>query len=803
MVTVPVISTSPRWQDYTPSVSTTDFAVTWPVIGATNAEGAADLYVWVEDTGELTTDDFSFTGTAITGLTGMFNGGTVTLDTAVSGKRVVIASARLPRRTSNFLEGKSAPMTTFDIALDDIAVQMADLQSKINRALRFPLSDDIDGEVPEASERALSVLGFGADGSPMLLTADPLTAPVDADDISFLHSAAGAQARSVAQVLSAERVSIEDFAGADPSGSTYSDAALTAALAAADHVIIPPGKQFKIGNGASFQVTGNNKIIECWGTGKLIVATGRVGLDVYGSNFEGRNLNMTGLTGGAGATTGVQLRDGGFINGGRFDGDFIYPIGFASDNGRAQRFTIDGTDAAHMNAAILANSCDDIDIYDFLIDNYQGYGIRYINEDLSGVSEGWRITNGRIHGRRETLTATATGGQTTFDFTTTRQCVRFGVQINRIPISVDNYTLTNTSGNTWRLVVSPCTADDRVDLLCNASLEGVNLSSLVTGGRLSNVLSEEAGDSGFVICDDQSTGAAWRIEFSGCEARFPLNAGFAEVVTGTRHNSYQDCVVRNAGMAKLSALDGGTSYSSGFLLSGYAGRVKGGKVISNWFEPTMLFGIVMNNSMTPDTLDGVAWDIDPLLFVGDFESGRIRATQSAAASSDPLQLGIRLSGQPLHLYGALDLAAAWVGKPADTTLFTYAAAATGWTRQTAGAFNGTAMIRTIQNDSVTITPLAYGIMDDAIAEISWLEKAVSYTSDNLASYVKVTVDMNGGGTILPHETYYASNTSEKVRRTMIVTLKGATKLKSIEIGSPSGGDLADYDDFKIEYRPYV
>lgn len=62
---------------------------------------------------------------------------------------------------------------------------------------------------------------------------------IDSTDVSFIQAGAGAVTRT-AQAKMREIVSVLDF-GADPTGATNSAAAIQAALAAASHVVVPPG----------------------------------------------------------------------------------------------------------------------------------------------------------------------------------------------------------------------------------------------------------------------------------------------------------------------------------------------------------------------------------------------------------------------------------------------------------------------------------------------------------------------------------------------------------------------------------
>lgn len=141
----PSITDTDRIADYTPGSPTTDFVIGWPVYFTDGEDPRDDLGVMV-DGGVLESADFTFTGTVISGLTGVYNGGTVTLDDSVNGSRVIIWSHRDPRRVGYYLEGKSLPFTELDKLMNDFAVQMRDMDLRVRRAVTIDLEDYLDGE---------------------------------------------------------------------------------------------------------------------------------------------------------------------------------------------------------------------------------------------------------------------------------------------------------------------------------------------------------------------------------------------------------------------------------------------------------------------------------------------------------------------------------------------------------------------------------------------------------------------------------------------------------------------------------
>lgn len=145
MPTVPVIANSDRIIDATATAAQDTFAIIWPVIADTELLAVNDLVVLV-DGAAVDPAAFSFQGNAITGLNGIWNGGDVVLDNPLAGgERVIIYSARDPRRTGNYLEGKSLPFTELDKLMDDFAIQLRDLELLAKRSLTVSVADYLDG----------------------------------------------------------------------------------------------------------------------------------------------------------------------------------------------------------------------------------------------------------------------------------------------------------------------------------------------------------------------------------------------------------------------------------------------------------------------------------------------------------------------------------------------------------------------------------------------------------------------------------------------------------------------------------
>lgn len=149
MTANPNIPNQDRLADYTATPLQTNFAVNWPVYYSDGEDPKADLNVEVAGT-ILAQTDFDFGGTAITGLTGVYSGGTITLHTpAATGQRVTIWSQRDPRRIGSFLEGRSLPFSELDKVLNDMVVQLRDLELLSKRGVHVSITDYIDGTDPE------------------------------------------------------------------------------------------------------------------------------------------------------------------------------------------------------------------------------------------------------------------------------------------------------------------------------------------------------------------------------------------------------------------------------------------------------------------------------------------------------------------------------------------------------------------------------------------------------------------------------------------------------------------------------
>lgn len=207
MATTPDIPNTNRIADYTASLGQTDFVIPWIVI-AESLDAAVDDFKVDVNGAEIDLSSATFVGNVVTGESGIWNGGTLTIPARAAADRVVIYSDRRPRRTSHFLEGRSLPFTTLDQLMDDVAIQMRDLDLRLDRALLLTPEQFLDG------------------GS-----VDDIATQVHTDAVNAVAAAAGVAADAAAAASSATA------AGSSASAaSTSATTAASAAVAAANGI---------------------------------------------------------------------------------------------------------------------------------------------------------------------------------------------------------------------------------------------------------------------------------------------------------------------------------------------------------------------------------------------------------------------------------------------------------------------------------------------------------------------------------------------------------------------------------------
>lgn len=215
--------------EFTVVTSTAAFPITFSLFAK------ADLTVYVDDVA-LEQSDFSFTGTLLDG--GGYDGGTVTLNTAVDDVTVRIERNVSPERTSNFAPASTTPVGSVDQALNRLtAVQQDIRRSKVTlpigeRANLFHSYDAdgnsqaVPGAVPSLPVTSFAATLLAAASNSAFLTA---LGQIAGTFVNFLQAGTGAVTRTM-QAKGRDIISVKDF-GAVGDGSTDDTAAIAAALA--------------------------------------------------------------------------------------------------------------------------------------------------------------------------------------------------------------------------------------------------------------------------------------------------------------------------------------------------------------------------------------------------------------------------------------------------------------------------------------------------------------------------------------------------------------------------------------------
>jgi hypothetical protein len=137
---------------FTVTTSTSAFPITFSLFAKADLSVIANGVV-------LAQSAFTFTGTLLEG--GGYDGGTVTLNTAVATGTVIIRRDVTPARASNFAPANSVPVASVDQALNRLTANMQDVRRDAARSLKMPL-----GSTPEdvVGNPANKFLAFDADG---------------------------------------------------------------------------------------------------------------------------------------------------------------------------------------------------------------------------------------------------------------------------------------------------------------------------------------------------------------------------------------------------------------------------------------------------------------------------------------------------------------------------------------------------------------------------------------------------------------------------------------------------------------
>lgn len=253
MATVPDIADVDRLDLFTAIASQVNFSVTWPVFGTSDADAMTTLRVTVDGVEET---DWTFVGTIITNLTGVFDGGTITRPVALTGgEAIVIWSDGPAKRDSDFIEGASFPATTQDRVLNRIFANQRDDQQRREAVVRRPFDETtLDMKLPTVALRAGKYFGWGPTGLPVAVgdattlggvTLVDLAAFDGSSLIGYKQGGAGSVITTVELKLQ-ERPSVKDF-GAVGDGVTSDSTPIAAADALSVQYLFSEGNYYHDG----------------------------------------------------------------------------------------------------------------------------------------------------------------------------------------------------------------------------------------------------------------------------------------------------------------------------------------------------------------------------------------------------------------------------------------------------------------------------------------------------------------------------------------------------------------------------
>lgn len=187
-----------------------------------------DLAVYID--GARQNNGFTVEGAGNTG------GGAIVFDRAPKKEAVITLARRLPiERMSDFIEGGEFAAAAINTELDYITASLQQLQRDQSVFLRYH-DHEAPARVmmPDRAARAGRALGFDQNGDPIAISLEGAMAQPD-----VIMAGVGAVTRTSQDKLR-ERVSVYDF-GAKGDGLTDDTHAIQKALAAHDHVYVPPG----------------------------------------------------------------------------------------------------------------------------------------------------------------------------------------------------------------------------------------------------------------------------------------------------------------------------------------------------------------------------------------------------------------------------------------------------------------------------------------------------------------------------------------------------------------------------------
>lgn len=267
------------------------------------------------------------------------SGGSVSTSVAVAaGEKLTILRQVPLTQDTDYTQSDSFPAESHERALDKLTMEVQQVSELAGRSLTLPASEEISGNLPQASARALRVLGFDTNGLPIMLSRtddggsalaldllDPSSpargvGQIGFDwDIVFSALTAGYGIQTAATSVNVLRyIPPTEWAGIFSYAYTYDcTAAINAALAAHDDVYMPAGGYLT--TAAIDVLSDTNRLHGAtkYGTVILVAHSGN-GINIATNNEpEVSHLYIKRQTVGArGARTGVGVRVFGDVAGG-------------------------------------------------------------------------------------------------------------------------------------------------------------------------------------------------------------------------------------------------------------------------------------------------------------------------------------------------------------------------------------------------------------------------------------------------------------------------------------------------------
>lgn len=103
-------------------------------------------------------------------------GGSITLTAALpTGSTLIITTAIAETQGVQLTDLGGFYPTVLNFLHDKFVILLQQQQEQIDRCIKFPTTDTSGSQLPNAESRVSSILGFGADGSPSIVTAAPIT----------------------------------------------------------------------------------------------------------------------------------------------------------------------------------------------------------------------------------------------------------------------------------------------------------------------------------------------------------------------------------------------------------------------------------------------------------------------------------------------------------------------------------------------------------------------------------------------------------------------------------------------------